>query len=154
MSRKKLLMVLGVVVLAAASPLAVTLAQAESNQENPTPSQIFFETPHFQCYSVSGAVHPGIDDDRVITDQFGSKEIDIDEPRRLCAPAQKDGTGEVDFRGDHLLCYDIDEGRTQDEVVVIVNQFTDEESIDEIRLTVRTAGEICLPSRKSRPFSD
>jgi hypothetical protein len=57
---------------------------------------------HYQCYELEPQQMQGIDV-RLI-DQFGETQNSVVEPKYLCTPVDKNGSGIKDKEG-HLLCY-------------------------------------------------
>ena len=87
---------------------------------------------YYQCYSVSGGRQPS-DDVRFVRDWIGPPlqsgndpglRVDVDQPVRLCAPANRDGDNRVNLEGAAYLCYDIDGGQTADFEHFFYNRLT------------------------------
>jgi hypothetical protein len=74
---------------------------------------------YYQCYDVEGGHQPA-DDDRYVRDWIGpppasgddpGRRVDLDQPLRLCAPANRDGDDRVNLAGASYLCFDMDGGQ-------------------------------------------
>jgi subtilisin-like proprotein convertase family protein len=99
---------------------------------------------HFQCYRVKGGrTRANVS----VTDQFGTFDVAVKQPFRLCAPVDKNGEGVSDENGPHLMCYKVrvTSGPKPPELVWVGNQFGPDE------LDVRHVRELCVPSTKIVP---
>jgi hypothetical protein len=109
-----------------------------------TPSPPALTNPgfdHYRCYDLHRVRFPQIM--VTVSDQFGAaRSVVVRRPKRLCAPASKDGsliTNEVR----HLLCYQVkDLSVTRPPTVFVNNQFGPE------TLLLQKARELCVPSLK------
>ena len=77
--------------------------------------------------------------------QFETVEVDVRQPRELCAPADKNGENPgAENHPDHLLCYDIkSRQKFQDRDTFLNNQFGEQ------RFQVRGRDLLCVPSQKN-----
>jgi hypothetical protein len=101
---------------------------------------------HYQCYDTSGGRQPA-DDDRLLTDRFGSRIVDIDAPEFFCAGAQLRTATESDplegNDGADFTCYDIDGGQRPEAKVLVQNEFT---GSTPAVLKVEHAKSLCVPT--------
>ena len=77
---------------------------------------------HYKCYKTLGARN----DTRTVTlaDQFGTEQVTVKRPFRLCNPANKNGEGVIDSTS-HLMCYKIRPHPFVQRTVLAQNQFGD-----------------------------
>jgi hypothetical protein len=98
---------------------------------------------HYECYDIDGAAS-GVTLPVVLT-QFGSEgNVVVEEPTRLCAPALKNGMG--DLSATHLKCYNIaGPPLVPSEVVNLTTQFGVEPNVVVGGPPVR----LCVPATKT-----
>jgi hypothetical protein len=136
----------GVVALVvfAAIAIAAALASGPSGGGAPTAQAATLPLAHFACYGAAFTSSPPRE--VKLTNQFGATPAVVRTPRRLCAPAVKNGEPIKD-RTSHLVCYAISGtiGPRPSGVVSVRNQF------GTLRVTVLidTPESLCLPSSKS-----
>jgi hypothetical protein len=96
--------------------------------------------PHYRCYDISGDVHnPGVQ--VTVEDQFGHGDVTVGPAHWLCAPALKDGEGNLS--APHLKCYDVVDGHEPKTDVSLKTQFGTENEVQ-----VGQAAELCVPVAK------
>jgi cysteine-rich repeat protein len=97
----------GTLVLDLKKPVGVLVPSAKSLVGMP-PSPAT-SPDHFQCYKVKVTANtpkfvavPGVS----VQDQFGSMQVEVKKPKRLCAPVDKNGeTPGAETHANHLMCY-------------------------------------------------
>src|SRR5262249_46239245 len=103
---------------------------------------------HFQCYKVKPS--PGAPKFQKVlgveaADQFGTANLDLLKPQRLCAPANKRNEDPTaPDHPNHLLCY-----RTRNSAFGTVQTFTNSQFGPAEPLLIHRR-ELCVPSLKSR----
>ncbi len=115
--------------------------------EQPVPPEC--DLNHFQCYEVDRpfpepfAIIPGV----TLNDRYGPGTVDVKRPKRLCAPADKQGEDPgADADPDHLAGYEIKQRTPRFEKVFnqqVTNQF------GSITLTVIKPDRLLVPTSKS-----
>ena len=100
---------------------------------------------HYKCYKTLGARN----DTRTVTlaDQFGTEQVTVKRPIRLCNPADKNGEGILDPTS-HQMCYKIAAQPFVQRVVLAQNQFGDN------YLRIIRPESLCNPAAKNFIQSD
>src|SRR5262249_16895990 len=103
---------------------------------------------HFSCYKVKtarGAAKFALVLGTLVSDQFGTFVVDVKKPKRLCAPADKNGESPgAETHPAHLLCYQVKAPRLAPLSPVYA---TDQFGL--LTLSVSTAAELCAPATKT-----
>ncbi len=100
---------------------------------------------HFKCYDVKVTKGTPKFEKRTVdlTDQFGSKTVEVKKPKMLCNPVEKthDGiTTEIINEENHLLCYDVER--------LPLGVFTNNQ-FGPLQLDVKEKNQLCVPSTKT-----
>lgn len=105
------------------------------------------EPDHYLLYWTDESAQPG--ERLTVIDQFGTRQVQIEEPFSLLNPAEKRRTGKpaepVNNPDDHLLCHELVPQQTANRSVRVQNQFGTR------TLTVGRPLTLCAPARKSLP---
>ena len=126
----------------AALVLALSFAWANVAESTcPQPPQ---PEPHFECYSVDKHTPRQDYTPVLLKDQFDSVEARLGDIVRICTPVSKNGE-RIPDPDLHLVCYEIEEGHDVSQAVLATNQF------GKIKMKVRQAKELCVPSKKRFP---
>jgi hypothetical protein len=105
------------------------------------PSGPLLPSPHYECFEIIGT-SPG--DSVILQTQFRTEEVPVLAPQYLCAPALKNGEGDLD--APHLKCYDIfTDGPPVGWTVELQTQFSPPNEI----VTVNQAHLLCVPVAKT-----
>jgi hypothetical protein len=125
--------------------LAMVVSGGLSLSSPPTgEAQALPTEPHYRCYDISPVQDPAVP--VTVLDQFGSADVEVRLSRWLCAPAVKNGEGDlvdVEANWPHLKCYDIVGGNDPDRDVRLDTQFGPEEDVE-----IGEALELCVPVNK------
>jgi hypothetical protein len=148
-------------------PTSLLVPTAKSLTGPPSPLGAFVD--HFACYKVEPSGHNGDDDNEngeghrrlrgqdegeengshgstvTVETQFETVEVDVRQPRELCAPADKNGENPgAENHPDHLLCYEIkSRQKFKERDTFLNNQFGEQ------RFQVRGRDLLCVPSQKN-----
>jgi hypothetical protein len=96
--------------------------------------------PHYKCYGISGPSLGGVG--VTLETQFGRGPATVEAPWFLCAPALKNGQG--DLHAQHLKCYNIVAPAVLAPPVNLRTQFGDETNVDPSDVPTR----LCVPAEK------
>jgi hypothetical protein len=148
-------------------PTSLLVPTAKSLTGPPSPLGAFVD--HFACYKVEPSRHNGDDDNEngeghrglrgqdegkengshgstvTVETQFETVEVDVRQPRELCAPADKNRENPgAENHADHLLCYEIkSRQKFKERDTFLNNQFGEQ------RFQVRRRDLLCVPSQKN-----
>ena len=101
---------------------------------------------HFSCYSVKITKHnPKFEKRSVdVADQFGSDTYELEKPKWLCLPTNKNGEG-IKNEENHLMCYKLKKEKFKLSDIWVRNQFgTQQIRTDKVE-------ELCVPALKTLP---
>jgi len=103
---------------------------------------------HFSCYKVKGARGAARFvpvPNALVSDQFGTFVVTVKKPKRLCAPADKNGESPgAETHAAHLLCYQVKAPKLAPmSPVYAADQF------GLLTLSVSSATELCVPATKT-----
>ena len=119
--------------------IALFITGCSSVEVDDSESYIGFSLDHFKCYHVVGTK---IGQDVTLTDQFGTEDVKVNQPREICNPVDKNGEG-INDSDATLVCYQIvPRGQFSKREVVVTNQFGEQV------LEVVGPRTLCVPSEK------
>jgi hypothetical protein len=131
---------------ALATAILFTLCASSSVRSQPTAaaSRLALGVDHFSCYATKFSAFKAR---RVkLRNQFGTISILVGQPLRLCAPANKNGSG-ILHKEAHLTCYSLPrvDAPLATRRVEVRNQF----GLQQMTVSLNPPESLCLPSAKA-----
>jgi hypothetical protein len=83
-----------------------------------------------------------------VVDQFQTRMYDVDKPRRLCVPVDKNGEGLVNAAA-HLMCYKVKPASGEPKHTRVLGQIHTENQFGALRLDTVKEEELCVPAEKN-----